>query len=61
KMKKPLKPIPKFRSSAAERKFWETHDTTHYLDRTQAQLARFSNLRPSIKSISLRPLDGSKP
>ena len=57
-MKKPLKTIPKFRSTEAERKFWETHDTTQYLDWSQAQLVRFPNLRPSTKSISLRlPVD----
>jgi predicted DNA binding CopG/RHH family protein len=57
-MKKHLKAVPKFRSTTAERKFWETHDSTQYLDWSQAQLARFPNLRPSTKSISLRlPLD----
>jgi predicted DNA binding CopG/RHH family protein len=57
-MKKRLKPVPKFRSTAAVRKFWETHDTTQYLDWSQAQLARFPNLKPSTKSISLRlPVD----
>lgn len=56
-MKKPLKPVLKFRSHTAERKFWETHDTTQYLDWSQAQPARFPNL-PSTKSISLRlPVD----
>ena len=52
KMKKPLRPIPKFRSATTERKFWGTHDTTQYLDWSQAQPARFPNLRPSTKSIS---------
>ncbi len=57
-MKKRLKQVPKFRSTTAERKFWETHDTTQYLDWSQAQLARFPHLRPSTKSISLRlPVD----
>jgi len=57
-MRKSLKSVPKFRSRAAERKFWETHDTTQYLDWSQAQLARFPNLKPSTKSISLRlPVD----
>ena len=57
-MEKRGKPVPKFRSAAAERKFWETHDTTPYLDWSQAKLARFPNLKPSTKSISLRlPLD----
>jgi len=57
-MPKPLKPLPKFRTEAAERKFWETHDTTSYVDWSQAKLARFPSLKPSTKSISLRlPLD----
>ena len=55
---KELKPVPKFRSAAAERKFWETHDTTQYLNWSQAHLACFPNLKPSTRSISLRlPLD----
>ena len=57
-MPKPLKPTPKFRSQAAERKFRETHDTTPYLDWSTAQPGRFTNLKPSTKSISLRlPVD----
>jgi predicted DNA binding CopG/RHH family protein len=56
--KQPLKPVPKFRSESAERRFWETHDTTAYLDWSRAEPARFPNLKPSTKSISLRlPLD----
>jgi predicted DNA binding CopG/RHH family protein len=49
-----LKPIPKFRSEAEERKFWETHDSTDYVDWSKAQRARFPNLKLSTKSISLR-------
>jgi predicted DNA binding CopG/RHH family protein len=57
-MAKPLKPVPKFRSERAERRFWEAHDTTPYLAWSQAQPARFPNLKPSTRSISLRlPLD----
>ena len=57
-MPKPLKPTPKFRSQAAERKFRETHDTTPYLDWSTAQAGRFTNLKPSTKSSSLRlPVD----
>jgi len=53
-----LKPIPKFRSEADERRFWETHASTAYLDWSKAQPVRFPNLRPSTKSISLRlPVD----
>ena len=57
-MEKRGKPVPKFRSATAERKFRETHETTPYLDWSQAKLARFPNLKPATKSISLRlPLD----
>ncbi len=53
-----MKPVPKFRSEAAERKFWETHDTTAHLDWSKAKTVRLPNLRPSTKSISLRlPVD----
>jgi predicted DNA binding CopG/RHH family protein len=50
--------IPKFRSEAAERKFWESHDSTAYLDWSKAEAVRLPNLKPSSKSISLRlPVD----
>lgn len=52
--KKALKPIPKFRSEAEERKFWETHDTTEYVDWSKAQRASFPNLKLSTAAISLR-------
>jgi predicted DNA binding CopG/RHH family protein len=53
-MSKKLKPIPEFRSEAEERKFWEAHDSTEYLDWSKAQWVRFPNLKPSTTSISLR-------
>ncbi|MFA5845947.1 MAG: BrnA antitoxin family protein [Thermodesulfovibrionales bacterium] len=53
-MKKKLKPIPKFRSEAEERKFWETHDTTDYFDDSKMFSARFPNLKLSTQSISIR-------
>ncbi len=52
--RKPLKPIPKFRSEAGERLFWETHDTTEYVDWSQARLGVFPDLKPSTETISLR-------
>ena len=57
-MAKALKPIPKLHSEAQERKFWETHDSSAYLDWKKAVPVLFPNLRPSTKSISLRlPVD----
>lgn len=53
-MKKKLKPIPKFNSEVEERRFWESHDTTDYVDWSKAQRARFPNLKLSTTSISLR-------
>jgi predicted DNA binding CopG/RHH family protein len=49
-----LKPIPAFRNEAEERKFWETHDTTDYLDWSKAERVRFPTLKPSTTAISLR-------
>jgi predicted DNA binding CopG/RHH family protein len=53
-MKPKLKPVPKFKSEKEERKFWETHDSTEYLDWSKAVQVRFSNLKPSTQSISIR-------
>jgi predicted DNA binding CopG/RHH family protein len=57
-MAKSPKTIPKFRSEAAERRFWETHDSTAYVDWSRAKPVRFPNLKPTTKAISLRlPVD----
>ena len=53
-MSKKLRPIPKFNSEEEERRFWETNDTTGYFDSNKMFRARFSNLKPSTQSISLR-------
>ena len=53
-MTKKLKSPPKFRSEAEERRFWETHDFSDYIDWTKAQRVRFPNLKPSTTAISLR-------
>lgn len=49
-----FKKTPEFKTEAEERKFWETHDSTEYMDWSQAQAASFPNLKPSTKTISLR-------
>jgi hypothetical protein len=46
------KPIPAFRSEAEERRFWETRDSTDYVDWAKAERVRFPNLKPSTKAIS---------
>jgi predicted DNA binding CopG/RHH family protein len=53
-MTKKLKPVPSFASEAAERRFWETHDSTDYVDWSKAKRARFPNLKPTTTAISLR-------
>jgi predicted DNA binding CopG/RHH family protein len=53
-MKSKLKPVPKFKTEAEERMFWETHDSTECVDWSTAQRVRFPNLKPSTQAISLR-------
>jgi predicted DNA binding CopG/RHH family protein len=55
-MSKPIKRIPEFRSEDEERDFWgaKERDSTEYLDWSKARLARFPNLKPSTRAISLR-------
>jgi predicted DNA binding CopG/RHH family protein len=53
-MKTKLSTVPKFRSEAEERAFWESHDTADYFDLSKAQGARFPNLKLSTTAISLR-------
>jgi predicted DNA binding CopG/RHH family protein len=51
---KQLKPVPKFRGEAEERAFWETHDSSDYVDWSKAQHFSLPNLKPGTKTISLR-------
>ncbi|MDQ6679411.1 MAG: BrnA antitoxin family protein [Pseudomonadota bacterium] len=51
---KGLKAVPRFASESAERKYWETHDSTGHVDWSRAQRVRLPNLKPTSKSISLR-------
>lgn len=53
-MSKHLKTIPQFSTEIEEQQFWETHDSTDYLDWNKAQPVVFSNLKPTTKTISLR-------
>ena len=53
-MSKNPKSVPKFRSEAEERRFWETHDSSDYVDWGKAERVRLPNLKPSTTSISLR-------
>ena len=46
--------VPTFNSEAEERHFWETHDTSPFVDWNTARVAVFPNLKPSTETISLR-------
>ena len=48
------RPMPTFKSEAEERRFWETHDTSPFVDWSDARVAVFPNLKPSTETISLR-------
>ncbi len=55
-MKKPKqnKKVPRFRSEAAERDFWQETDTADYVDWSRARVGVFPDLKPSTETISLR-------
>jgi predicted DNA binding CopG/RHH family protein len=49
-----LKKIPDFKNEAEERAFWESHDSSDYVDWSKARTASLANLKPSTRTISLR-------
>ncbi len=54
-MKKIFKQIPHFKSEAEEREFWQTHDSTEYIDWSKAERGiHFPNLKLTTKPITLR-------
>lgn len=53
-MAKKLKKIPKFKNEDEEAEFWNTHDSTAYVDWSKAKRGIFPNLKPSSRSISIR-------
>ena len=52
--RKSLQPIPKFESEDQEREFWADHDSTDYIDWSQARPTTFPQLKPTTRTISLR-------
>jgi len=46
--------IPKFKSERDERAFWAKRDSSAFIDWSKAKRARFPNLKPSTRTISLR-------
>ena len=49
-----MKRIPQFKSEEEERDFWKTHDSTEYIDWKKSERITLANLKPSVKTISLR-------
>ena len=48
------KKIPQFKNEKEERDFWQSHDSTEYVDWKNAERLTLANLKPSVKTISLR-------
>jgi predicted DNA binding CopG/RHH family protein len=46
--------IPQFKTEQEEAEFWDSHDSTDFLDETEAVNVTFVDARPSMKQISLR-------
>lgn len=53
-MSKQFKKIPKFKSEKQEREFWQTHDSTEYVDWSKAERVSFPNLKLTSKPITIR-------
>ena len=53
-MKKRNNRIPKFKNEDEEREFWATHSPLDYFDSNSVKSASFPDLKPSLKSISIR-------
>jgi predicted DNA binding CopG/RHH family protein len=51
---KKLKEMPKFKNETEERAFWKSSDSTEFVDWDKAEFVSFSNLKPTMKTISLR-------
>ena len=50
----PKKRVPTTKSEDKEREFWATADSTEYVDWSRARRVILPNLKPSLKTISLR-------
>jgi predicted DNA binding CopG/RHH family protein len=53
-MKKTNRRIPKFADEDAEREFWATHSPLDYFDTETLVKAALPNIKPTLKSISIR-------
>lgn len=49
-----MRKVPKFKSEAEERRFWQEHDSSQYMDWSDAHHITLPSLKPSTRTISLR-------
>ena len=49
-----MKKIPRFKTEAEERDFWANADSTDYVDWSKARSVLLPNIKPSLRTISLR-------
>jgi predicted DNA binding CopG/RHH family protein len=53
-MKTKIKDVPHFKNENKEREFWAKQDSTEYIDWKGGKNVKFPNLKPSLKSVSIR-------
>ena len=53
-MERKRKKIPKHRNEDEERRFWASADSTHHVDWSRARPLVLPNLKPTLKTISIR-------
>ena len=49
-----MKKLPKFKNEDEEREFWNSHDSTAYVEWGTAEKVKLPNLKPSARTISIR-------
>jgi predicted DNA binding CopG/RHH family protein len=49
-----MKKVPEFKSEAEEFDFWSKADSTEYVDWSHAKRVKFVNLKPTLRTISVR-------
>lgn len=52
------KNIPQFENEEQEAKFWAENNSTDYIDWNKAKKVKFPNLKPTLKTISIRLPEG---
>ena len=49
-----MKRVPEFKNEAEEFEFWSKADSTEYVDWSKAKRVRLVNLKPTLRTISVR-------